>query len=190
MVIFFIFCYFFGILYYRSGKNSSERFFLFFVFLSLPHHILAWKEAIIVFSKFLNFFTIFLKFSITGQERTRWNDFFSLFLSLSQLILAWREAILVFFNFFELFCYFFGIFYYRSDRNSSERFFFFSLSRPSPTYSGSKRTHNSVFYFFEVFYYFFGIFYYGSSRNSSKRFFLFFIYFTSFSAFPNLFWLK
>ena len=75
-VFFLIFCYLFGILYYRSGKNSSERFFLFFLFLGLPQHILAQKEAKKVFSNFFNFFAFFLKFSMTGRAGTRRNDFF------------------------------------------------------------------------------------------------------------------
>ena len=103
------FCYFFWIFYYGSGRNSLERFSfflsysafpnLFSLFLGLPQHILPRKEAIILFSIFLNFFTIFLEFSITSRVGTPRNDFF----------------------------------------------FFFSLSRPFPTYFGLKSCQNVGF---------------------------------------------
>ena len=85
------FCYFFGIFYYGSGRNTSERFFLFSLFLGLFHPIFSSKEPIMVFSKFLNIFYIFLEFSIPGRVGIHRNDFFflfSLFLSLSLPILA------------------------------------------------------------------------------------------------------
>ena len=71
-----------------TGRVRTHRndffffFFLFSLFLSLPQHILARKEAIIVFSNFSNFLTIFLEFSIPGQVGTCWNDFFFFSLSL------------------------------------------------------------------------------------------------------------
>ena len=55
-----IFCHFFRIFYSGSGRNPSERLFLFSFYLSVSHPILAWKEAMTVFSNFLNFVTIFL----------------------------------------------------------------------------------------------------------------------------------
>ena len=73
-LIFWIFLLFFGIFYYGSGRNTAERFFLFYLFLDLSQPILARKEALMVFSNFLNSFAIFLEFSITGREETQRND--------------------------------------------------------------------------------------------------------------------
>ena len=103
-----MFYYFFGILYYGLGRNSSKRFFYFLFSLFLGHSqlILAWLEAIMVFFKFLNFFAIFLEFSITGLVGTHQNDFFFFFLGLSQLILAWKVAKVVVFNFLNCFAIF------------------------------------------------------------------------------------
>ena len=55
-----------------------ERFFTFSLFRSLSQPILATNEAMMVFSKFLNFFAIFLELSITGRVGTQRNDFFYL----------------------------------------------------------------------------------------------------------------
>ena len=112
-----------------TGRVRTHRndFFLFFLFLGLPQHILARKEAIIVFSNFLNCFTIFLEFPIMGWVRTRRNDFF-IFYFLSFLAfpnLYWLEKLPKWwFLIFWIVLLFFGIFYYGSSRNSSERFFF------------------------------------------------------------------
>ena len=181
------FAIFFGILYYRSGKNSSEWFFLFFLFLGHAQHILARKEAIIVFSNFLNCFTIFLEFSIMVWVGTPRNDFFyflfSHFLGLSQLILAWWEAIMVFFNVFN---FFFEIFYYGSCRNSSERFFYFlfSLFLGLSQLILAREVAKMVFFIFFAFFLKFSITWHVGTRRND--FFIF--YFLSFSAFPNLFW--
>ena len=127
--------FFFGIFIYGSGTNSSERFFLFSLFLGISQLILAGEVAKMVVFSFFNFFCYFLEFSITSRVGTHMNDFyfflfifFSLFLGLPLLILAWKEATMVFFNFFEYFCYFFLIFYYGPGRNLLERFFFILFS--------------------------------------------------------------
>ena len=121
-----MFYYFFGIFYYGLGRNSSERYFyfLFSLFLGLSQLILAWWEAIMVFFKFLNFFAIFLEFSIPGLVGTHQNDFF--FSSFSAFPnLCWLEKLPKWwFLIFRIFLLFFGIFYYELGRNSSERFFF------------------------------------------------------------------
>ena len=67
------FCYFFGIFYYALGKDETKRQFLFSLFLSLFQPILARNEPIKVFFSFLNFFAIFLEFSITRRVRTKRN---------------------------------------------------------------------------------------------------------------------
>ena len=84
------FAIFFGIFYYESGRNTSERFF-FSLFLNLYWPVLAWKETMMVFSNFLNFFAIFLEFSIMGRVGKHWNNFFY-FLSFSVIPnLFWLE---------------------------------------------------------------------------------------------------
>ena len=73
------FCYFSGIPYSVSGWNVSEREFFFSHILSLSRHVLAWKEAILMFFNFLNFFSIFLEFPIPGRVGMDQNEnFFSL----------------------------------------------------------------------------------------------------------------
>ena len=63
---------------YGSGRNSTERFFAFSLFSGLSQPILACYEAMMVFSKFLNFFAIFLELSITGRVEAQQDDFFYL----------------------------------------------------------------------------------------------------------------
>ena len=65
----------------------------------------SWNEAIMVSFNFLNFFAIFLEFSITrrvGMERND-NFYFLSFTAFLQCILVWNEATRVFFNFFVIF---------------------------------------------------------------------------------------
>ena len=108
-LIFWFVLLFFGIFYYELGRNSSERFFLFSLFLGLSQLILGGKVSkMVVF----NFFCYFLEFFITTWVGTHRNDFFlfffsPLFLGLPQLILAWKDATMVFSNFFEFFAIFF-----------------------------------------------------------------------------------
>ena len=85
------FCYRFGIFYYESGNDETKRYFLFSLFLSLFHPILTWNEAVKEFFNFLNFFAIFLEFSITRRVRTKRNRIFY-FLSFSAISnLFWLE---------------------------------------------------------------------------------------------------
>ena len=115
---------FFGIFYYPSGKDETKRYFLFSLFLSLFQPILVSNEAIKVFSNFLNFFAIFLEFSIRRRVRTKRNDnfYFSLFLSILQSILALSEAIREFFyflNFFSIYLEFLIMCLVRTERNDN-----------------------------------------------------------------------
>ena len=80
--IFQLFCYFFGIFYFASGRNETEWYFLYALFPGIFHPILAWNEAIVVFFNFLNFFAILLEFSITRRAGAKRNDNFY-FLSFS-----------------------------------------------------------------------------------------------------------
>ena len=74
---------FFGIFYFLSGKNGTERQFLFFLFLGIFQSILAWNEAIMVSFNSMNFFANFLEFSITLWVRTKRNDNFYFLSSLT-----------------------------------------------------------------------------------------------------------
>ena len=67
------FCYFFLICYFVLGRNETERWFLFSVFLGLFQHILDWNEAIMVFFNFQNLFAILLKISISRRVWTERN---------------------------------------------------------------------------------------------------------------------
>ena len=98
------FCYFFGIFYYVSSRNETERNdkFLFSLFLGLFQPFFALNEATLVFFNFLKIFLIFLEFSIMRQVGTELNKtiiFFSLFFGLFQHIMAWNETTMVFWNF-------------------------------------------------------------------------------------------
>ena len=151
-LIFWFVLLFFGIFRYELGRNSSERFFLFSLFLGLSKLILAGKVSKIVVFSFFNFFCYFLEFSITSWVGTHRNDFFLFlfffFLSFSAFPnLFWlgkmqQWCFLIFLNFL-LFVFEFSITgQVGTPRND---FFFFSLSRPSPTYFGLERSNNRVF---------------------------------------------
>ena len=85
---------------------------------------------------------------------------------------------------FWIFYYFYGIFYYASGRNGTERNdnFYFSLSHLFPTYFGLIWIHNGIFVFFTIFMEFSITLQVGTKRNDN-------FYFLSFPAFSNLFWL-
>ena len=85
-----------------------------------------------------------------------------------------------------MFCYLFWIFDYATGGNSSERFFFFSLSQPFRTYFGLQRSYDGVFsllVFFAIFFEFWITSLAGTHRND-------FFNFLSFSALSVLFWLE
>ena len=138
--IFEFFCYFFGIFYYGSGTNGTEREFLFSLFLCLLQQILAWNEVIMVFFNFLNFFAIFLKFSLTRRVGTERNDEFN-FLTFSAFSnLFWLERKTYwYFLIFWIFLLYFSNFLLRVwlERNGTI-IFIFSLSLPFPTCFGQK----------------------------------------------------
>ena len=71
-----IFLLFFWIFSFATGRNATERYFLYSLFPGIFHRILAWYEALVVFFSFLNFFAIFLEFSITRRAGTKRNDNF------------------------------------------------------------------------------------------------------------------
>ena len=130
-----------------------------FIFsLSLPFPAcLAWKEALIVFYIFLNFFSIVFEFSITGWIAIDRNDhfsflFFSAFPNMFWLVEKPQRCFIIFWIFLVFFS------------NSLVRvgwqligtiIFFFSISWPFPTCFGLKRSSNGVLQFFEFFFLFF-----------------------------------
>ena len=116
----------------RVGTHRNDFLFLFFIFLSLPHPILAWEEAMMVFSNFLNFFAILLEFPIPGRVETYRNDFYY-FLSFSAFpILFWLEMKLwLCFLIFWIFLVFLFNFLLRVGKEQiATIFIIFSLSRP------------------------------------------------------------
>ena len=74
--IFYFFAIFFGNFNYAPGTDRTKLQFLFSPFLIFFQPILARNGAIMVFFSFLNFFVIFLQFSITRQVGTERNDNF------------------------------------------------------------------------------------------------------------------
>ena len=110
------FCYFFGVFYYELSRNETERQYLFSFVLGLPQPILALNEAILAFFNFLNFFAIFLQFSIIRQVGTERNYNFYFF-SLSHPLSTDFELKLSHNGIFLFFCYFFKIFYSALGRN-------------------------------------------------------------------------
>ena len=158
MLFFEFFCYFFGIFYYASGSNGTKRYYLLSLFLGLFQPILAWNEAIMVF---LNFFAIFLEFSITRRVGTEIIFIFSLSLPFPTYFgLKWCHN-----GIFFIFLLFFWNFLLcvRMERNETI-IFPFLLSHPPSTYGSLKWSHNGIF---EFFCYFFGIFYYALGRNET-----------------------
>ena len=140
------------------------------------------------FYNFLNFFAIFLEFSITDRVGIDRNDnfYFLSFFAFPCLFGLKRSPNSVLY-FFEFFFYCFWILYYGLDSNWSERSFFFSLFLGLSQYVLARREAPTVFYNFLNF---FGIFFEFSStgrvaidRNDN-------FCFLHFLAFPNLFWIE
>ena len=119
----------------------------------------------------MNFFAIFLEFSLTRQFGTKQNDNFSfLSLSLFRPILDWNKATVVFFEFSSLFLEF----YITSliGRERKDNFYFFSFSAFSYLFWHETKPI-CHFFIFLFFFSFFGILYFPSSMNGTERQFLF-----------------
>ena len=115
-----------------------------------------------VFFNFLNFFAIFLEFSITRRVGTERNDnfyffsfsafsnlfrdnfYFLFFTSFLQPILALNESIMVFFKFLNIFAIFLEISITCRERNRM-KILIVSVSHPLSTYFGWKWSHNGIF---------------------------------------------
>ena len=112
----------FSITHWVGTKRNDK--FLFSLFLGLFQRFFALNEATMVFFNFLKIFPIFLEFSIMREVGTEWNRtiifIFSLFRPIPTYYgLIWNHNGI--FKFSEFFCYFFGIFYYASSMNETER---------------------------------------------------------------------
>ena len=111
---FVFFCSFFGIFYYASGRNGTERKFLFYLIHILFQPIFARNVARLVVFYILNFLAIFLKFCITRWLGTKRNENFYFYLSHhfpTYFGLKWiHNGIFQFF--FLIFLLFFWNFYY------------------------------------------------------------------------------
>ena len=145
-----------------------------------------------VFFNFLNFFAIFLEFSITRQVRTGRNETIIFIFSLSHPLstnfgLKWCRNY-IFFLFLEFYCYFFGIFHNASARNETKRKFLFSLFLGLFQTILALNDAIMVFLIFLIFLLFFCINYSAPVRNGMKRYDNF--YFLPFSSSFNLFWLE
>ena len=136
--------FFFGIFYYATGRNEMERKFLFSPFLGLVHLILAWNKATMVFFNFLDFFLIFLQFSITRRVGTKRNDnfyfpSFSAFFNLFWLEMKLQRYFLIFWIFYWNF-----LLRVRLERNGTITFIFLP-SHSFPIYFGLKWILNDIF---------------------------------------------
>ena len=124
----------------------------------------------------MNFYVIFLEFSITHRVGTKRNDnfLFSLFPILFQPILAWNEFIMVFFNFFNFFLFFWYFLLRFGQERNGRIIFIFSISHPFTTCYGLKWIHNGIFLvLFSIFLNF--LLRDGKERNGTERWFLFYL---------------
>ena len=141
-----------------------------------------------VFWNFLNFFDIFLEFSIPGRVETHRNDYFYSFSFSAFPILFWLEKKLwwcfpIFWIFLE-FCITGRVATHRKD------FFFFFLFPLFLSLSQPVLARKEAMMGFSNFLNFFAIFLESSIMGQVGTHWNDFFYFLSFSAIPNLFWLE
>ena len=134
----------------------------------------------------MNFFTIFLEFSITRWVGTKQNDniYFFSFSAFSNLFSLQMKPYWHFLIFW-IFSQFFWNFKLCVRLGQNETIIFiFSFSLPFPNYFGLKWCHNGIFLLFLLFFLAFPIpRRIGTARNDN-------FYFLPFSASFNLFWLE
>ena len=125
----------FEIFYSGSGSKVRNDNFFFLSFSTYPDPFSLEMKPEWCFLILLNFFALFLEFSIQGRVgRIGTIIFFSFFLDLSRPVLAWNEAWIVHFNFLYFFAIFLRIFYSwsgRKDRKDNFRFLSFATC-PDP----------------------------------------------------------
>ena len=107
----------------RVGRNGSEQYVSLYLFPGLLQRILDWKEAIMEFFNFLNFFAIF--YYASGRNRTEQNNNFYFLYFLAFFNLFWLEMkpqryFLIFWLFYWNFLLRIGL-----ERNGTERQFLF-----------------------------------------------------------------
>ena len=131
---FFNFFYFFWIFCYASGRNGTERKFLFYLIHILFQPIFARNVAKLVFFLYVEFFGYIFEILCyaLGRNKTKRNEtkiFISIFLIIFQPILAWNKFIMVFFNFLNFFVIFleFSI-THRVGTKQNDNFYFLSFS--------------------------------------------------------------
>ena len=185
-----LFCNFFGIFYYASCRNGTDRRFLFFLFLGIFQPILTWNEAIMVYFNFPNFIAIFLEFSVSRLVGTERNGTIIFIFSHSRPFqtyfgLKGPQWYFLIFSIFLLF--FFLIFYYASWRNGTDRkflfFLFLGIFQPILAWNEAVMVYFNFFNFIAIFLEFSVSRRVGTERNYN-------FYILSFSAFSNLFWLE
>ena len=122
-----------------------------------------------VFFNLLNFFAIFLEFSLKCQGITKRNDnFYFLFLSQFQPILALNHAIMVFFTFLNFFAIFleFSI-THRVGTEQNDNFYFLSLVDLFHLILARNEATTVFFYFFSLFLEFYISRRVGTERNDN-----------------------
>ena len=154
----------------RLEPIGTVFFFLFSIFLGLSLPILTWKEAMTVFSNFLNFFCYLFEIFYSGMGRRKSEWFFFYFPSFSTFPnLFWLGKKLWWcFLIFWIFLLFFLKFSIlgRVEKPIRTIFFFFFTFLASPNLFWLGKKQWWCFLIFLFFCYFFEIFYSESSRNA------------------------
>ena len=144
-----------------------------------------------IFFSFLNFFALFLEFSITprvGMERKD-NFYFLSFAAFSLLFSLEMKPQWYFLILWIFLLFFWNFLLHIGQEQNGTIIILFSISQPLPTYFGLKWVSNGIFLIFWIFLLFFiGIFYYTSGRNGTERNNNF--YFSLSHLFPTYFGLK
>ena len=154
---------------YRVGMKRNDNFY--FHSFSDFSNLKAWNEAIMVSFNFLNFFAIFLEFSVTHRVGTEQNDNFYFFLSHpfpTYFGLKWIliGIFLIFLNFFVIFFEFSIMHRAGTKRNNNFLFsLFLSLFQPILAWNEAIMVFFNLLNFFAIF---FGIFCYASDRSGTE----------------------
>ena len=149
-----------------------ETIILFSLFLNLSLPVLAWKEAIMVFLSFLNFFAIFFQFYTKGRVGNDRNDnfYFDSFSTIPNLF--WLEKKLLWC--FLVFLFFFLLFFFRFSvtglvgNDQNDNFYFHSFSAFPNQFWLEKKAIMAFFFFFNFLAIRFGVLYSASDRNGME----------------------
>ena len=139
-----------------AKERNETIIFIFSLFQPFPTYFglkRSHNRGFLFFEIFCYFFGIFY-YALGGNETER-HFLFSLFLDPFQPILAWNNATMVFFDFFEFPFLFLEFSLTRPVGREWKENFYFSLSRPFPTYFGLKWCHNGIFLIYWIFLLFF-----------------------------------